>query len=124
MNDWDTKINDLFLNALEPQGAERLAFLDKACGDDAALRRAVEEMLVAHDQAGSFLDVPAAVRRAQVDDAAQTVPPLSAAANRPRDAELAMLGPAGRARIARQPRPLRGAGCGRPRRHGGGVQGP
>jgi len=59
MNEWNTRVNDIFLNALEKISV-REAYLDTACGDDAELRRAVEAMLTAHDQAGSFLDHPAA----------------------------------------------------------------
>jgi len=40
-------------------GAERSAYLDKACGNDAALRARVEALLKADDQAGSFLEAPA-----------------------------------------------------------------
>ena len=31
-------------------------FLDKTCGDDAALREEVESLLRAHEQAGSFAE--------------------------------------------------------------------
>ncbi len=45
--------------ALELHGAERLAFLDRSCAGDRALRQQVESLLRAHEQAGSFLeDVP------------------------------------------------------------------
>jgi eukaryotic-like serine/threonine-protein kinase len=78
MNDWDTQINDLFLNALEQvEGAERVAYLDKACGDDTSLRRAVEEMLAAHEKAGIFLEVPAFVPEEKV----APVPPDALDAN-------------------------------------------
>ena len=39
-------------------GAERAAFLDHACGGDAALRARVERLLAAYEQAGSFLESP------------------------------------------------------------------
>ncbi len=55
MNDWNTRVNDIFLSALE-KATVRQAYLDTACGDDVELRRAVEAMLTAHEQAGSFLD--------------------------------------------------------------------
>ena len=38
--------------------AERHAFLDGACGDDAGLRAQVEGLLQAHEAAGSFLEQP------------------------------------------------------------------
>jgi hypothetical protein len=37
-----------------------LIFLDKTCGDDAALREEVESLLRAHEQAGSFAEHAAA----------------------------------------------------------------
>jgi eukaryotic-like serine/threonine-protein kinase len=39
---------------------ERAAFLDQACGGDAALRQRVEDLLRAGDEAGEFLQSPAA----------------------------------------------------------------
>jgi serine/threonine protein kinase/formylglycine-generating enzyme required for sulfatase activity len=40
------------------RGDARAAFLDRACGDDAALRAEVESLLEAHDAAGSYLGAP------------------------------------------------------------------
>src|SRR3954468_13177775 len=40
--------------------AERAAFLDRACGGDATLRRQVESLLDAHTRAGGFLESSAA----------------------------------------------------------------
>src|ERR1019366_66162 len=52
---------DLFIAALQIEdSAERSAYLDKACGDDAELRQRVEALLAAFRQAGSFLQQPAA----------------------------------------------------------------
>ncbi|UCG15197.1 MAG: hypothetical protein JSV19_07855, partial [Phycisphaerales bacterium] len=60
MKDWNAKANDLFLQALEIQsGVARRGFLDESCGADAELRRRVEALLVASEQAGSFLESPA-----------------------------------------------------------------
>ncbi len=42
-------------------GAERRAYLDGACGDDADLRARVEALLAAHDEAQGFLESPAVV---------------------------------------------------------------
>src|SRR5690348_14333926 len=39
--------------------AERRAFVERACGGDAALRRRVEAMVEDHFRAGSFLESPA-----------------------------------------------------------------
>jgi serine/threonine protein kinase len=50
---------DLFFAILDLPAAERAAYLDRACGDDAELRRLVEELLLSHEEAGSFLEHPA-----------------------------------------------------------------
>ena len=44
--------------ALELHPSERAAYLDQACAGDAALRRQVETLLAAHEQAGDFLERP------------------------------------------------------------------
>jgi serine/threonine protein kinase/CHASE3 domain sensor protein len=76
---WDPRVNAIFLNALaQAKGPDRLAFLEKACGDDAALRRGVEEMLAAHDQAGCFL-ARAAFLESCADALRQPVPVQHAA---------------------------------------------
>jgi serine/threonine protein kinase/tetratricopeptide (TPR) repeat protein len=60
MKIWNAEANDLFLQALELQeGPARQAFLERACGRDAELRRRVEGLLAAGEQAGSFLASPA-----------------------------------------------------------------
>jgi WD40 repeat protein/serine/threonine protein kinase len=52
---------EIFFQALDRDDpAERAAFLDVACGGDAALRHRVEALLRSHAQAGDFLDTPAA----------------------------------------------------------------
>jgi tetratricopeptide (TPR) repeat protein/serine/threonine protein kinase len=58
------------LKALELPSAERQAFLDCACGGDAALRAEVESLLQANTCAGSFLEspVPAPDLLATVDE--------------------------------------------------------
>jgi serine/threonine protein kinase len=49
----------VFLAALDlADPFERTAYLDKACGTDAELRRHVEELLAAHFKSGDFLDEP------------------------------------------------------------------
>src|SRR5262245_21948918 len=48
--------------ALELRPTERPAYLDDACAGDAALRQQVEALLLAHDQAESFLQAPPAGR--------------------------------------------------------------
>ena len=44
--------------ALELGSAERLAYLEGACGVDASLRGEIEAMLAAHEEAGAFLAAP------------------------------------------------------------------
>jgi tetratricopeptide (TPR) repeat protein len=51
---------DLFEAALEVPPEKRAAYLDGVCGTDAALRQRLEALLWKHDQAGSFLENPAA----------------------------------------------------------------
>src|SRR5262245_56129661 len=51
---------DIFMAALDRESPrERTAFLDAACGGDAALRGRVEALLRSHGQAGSLLEHPA-----------------------------------------------------------------
>ena len=49
------KIDELFEAALEREPSARSAFLDKACGDDAELRREVQKMLNFDKQAEDFI---------------------------------------------------------------------
>jgi hypothetical protein len=51
-------VEEVFLQAVEKDPADRPAFLDKAC-TDSRLRTRVEALLKAHDTAGDFLDRPA-----------------------------------------------------------------
>jgi serine/threonine protein kinase len=54
------KLRELFLEAAEIQDAEaRAVFLNQACGEDANLRRRVEELLVADQEAGLAPPQPA-----------------------------------------------------------------
>ena len=54
------RVEELFSAAIEhSSAAERTAYLRGACGQDVALRERMEELLAAHDEASSFLDVPA-----------------------------------------------------------------
>jgi serine/threonine protein kinase/WD40 repeat protein len=52
------KIKAIFLEAVEKTGADRQAFLQRACGDDAPLLAEVEEFLLASEKAGDFLASP------------------------------------------------------------------
>src|ERR1043165_5227486 len=50
----------LFTEALKLPAEKRAAYLDEACAGDGALRQRVEAFLLAHDQAGAFLEDSAA----------------------------------------------------------------
>ncbi|HMB70364.1 MAG TPA: protein kinase, partial [bacterium] len=51
---WE-KAKELFEAALQRRPEERSAFLDGACGDNDRLRADVDQLLSAHEDAGSFL---------------------------------------------------------------------
>ena len=60
MAEWNSKANDVFLEAAEVESpAERRLFLDQQCGDDVGLRAQVESLLAASAKVGSFLSRPA-----------------------------------------------------------------
>ncbi len=50
------KIDELLDSLIELPEPERAAFLDRECGDDQELRRELESLLAAHDQASGFFD--------------------------------------------------------------------
>jgi serine/threonine protein kinase/tetratricopeptide (TPR) repeat protein len=52
-------VEQLFVAALDRRPEDRRAFLDRVCAGAPELRQRLEEMLVADEQAGSFLDKPA-----------------------------------------------------------------
>src|SRR5688572_22061088 len=53
------QVGRLFQAALELEADERAGFLTQACGGDEQLRREVESLIGAHEQAGSFMAAPA-----------------------------------------------------------------
>ena len=53
------RCEELFHAAASLPAAERDGFLQRACADDPALRGEVERLLVAHERAGAFIQVPA-----------------------------------------------------------------
>src|SRR5262249_22612445 len=57
--------------ALEREPSDRATFLDKACGGDQELRREVEGLLAAHEQAGSFLNQMAIAKEVQSEVGAE-----------------------------------------------------
>jgi serine/threonine protein kinase len=66
----NSKADEVFGAALAIEDAvERAAYLQQACGDDAALRAEVESLLASSAQAGAFLETPAQADAARVDGA-------------------------------------------------------
>ena len=58
VNEPSQRLESLFDQALALPAAGRVAFLEGACGGDSALRRRVEALLSAHQEAGEFLLAP------------------------------------------------------------------
>jgi len=58
MNDSPDRKVAVFTEALQFPADERAAYLERACGLDAELRRQVEALLRTHDQVGDFLEEP------------------------------------------------------------------
>jgi len=57
MTDADRHLMTIFTGALDrDSGPQRAAYVDEACGGDAALRGRVDALLRAHEQAGGFLE--------------------------------------------------------------------
>ena len=52
------KVETIFEGALERDPLERDSFLDAACADDKALRKAVDSLIQSYKQAGNFLETP------------------------------------------------------------------
>src|SRR6266851_525044 len=56
MDETESSLRAIFNQAVEIEDAQqRAAYLAEACGNDAALRRKVEELIDAHMEAGGFL---------------------------------------------------------------------
>jgi serine/threonine protein kinase/alpha-beta hydrolase superfamily lysophospholipase len=53
------QLKPLLQSALDRGPGERAAFLDEACKGDEHLRQEVESLIISHDQASSFIEVPA-----------------------------------------------------------------
>jgi serine/threonine protein kinase len=73
------KIKEVYDRALDLSGDEREVFLAEACGGDDDLRREVESLLAAHEDAGTFLQSPAvevAVREIVADEVTSPAPQL------------------------------------------------
>src|ERR1700730_9230305 len=61
------RIKEIVYEAVELGERERQAYLEQACNGDTTLRREVETLVAASDQAGAFLD-PVVPARAPADD--------------------------------------------------------
>jgi serine/threonine protein kinase/Tol biopolymer transport system component len=59
MNESWQRVKEIFDGALERQGDERAAFLDRACDGHAEVREEVESLLRSYEVAGSFMESPA-----------------------------------------------------------------
>jgi predicted Ser/Thr protein kinase len=75
------KIKHLFDAAQEIEPSKRGAFLDDACGDDPELRREVERLIESLDNAGSFMEQPAAAAVASMFEDKKTLLANHAPAN-------------------------------------------
>jgi len=65
-------IKAIFSEAIEKQTPqEQAAYLDEVCGNDAKLRSKIEALLKAHQQAGSFLEIPDPEPNVTLDGLAQ-----------------------------------------------------
>ena len=53
------RIKALLETALEHEPGKRSVFLNEACAGDSSLRNEVESLIVAHEQAGGFIEGPA-----------------------------------------------------------------
>jgi len=72
------EVRAVFAQALERGLAKRAAFLDEACGKDAALRQEVESLLRADAAASGYLEPPAVRSLAQADPQVRLAAALSA----------------------------------------------
>ncbi len=76
-NRWK-KIKQVYDRALDLCGDEREGFLAEACAGDADLRREIESLLAAHEDAGSFLQSPAVEVAAREIVADEVTSPVTA----------------------------------------------
>ena len=60
----------IFNAALELPASQRGAYLHEACADDPALRVRIEDLLLVHEQAGTFMETPAPEARESPGEAA------------------------------------------------------
>jgi serine/threonine protein kinase len=53
------QVSDVFQSAVERAPEHRAAFLDEACHGDEGMRREVDSLLISHERAQTFIEVPA-----------------------------------------------------------------
>jgi WD40 repeat protein/serine/threonine protein kinase len=76
MNAWNLRANEIFMQAIGlASPGERRSYIEEACSGDAGLRTQAEALLKAIEQAGSFLEVPAAPPTAVVERSASAEAP-------------------------------------------------
>src|SRR6516165_8886929 len=69
MDSQPISVKAIFDRAVEMESAmERKAYLDEACAEAPEFRQKVEALLKAYEQAGSFLESPAAALAATIDE--------------------------------------------------------
>ncbi|MDX6497114.1 MAG: eukaryotic-like serine/threonine-protein kinase [Blastocatellia bacterium] len=70
------QVKEIFSSAIQYQPVERSAFIARACGGDAVLRKEVESLVAAHEKDGSFIDAPAYQQAAEliVDEKSELKP--------------------------------------------------
>lgn len=71
------RVEELFDRVLDFNPTERAAYLAGACGNDIALRRRVEDLLLAHEAKSGFLSPGTVSPRAQSDSASLDPPTIS-----------------------------------------------
>ncbi len=67
------QVEEIFNAALDRPFDERESFLAEACGADQSVRRQVEHLIDCHEQAGDFIEAPAASPDSQTQDEAVTL---------------------------------------------------
>jgi len=72
---WDAKVKRVFDKAFEQQGAARIAFVNRECGEDAGLRQRILRLLAAAEKEDVFLCNLTAVAQAPDLDSAITEQP-------------------------------------------------
>lgn len=58
MNNWSSRVLEIFERVIAVARDRRDALLDAECGEDRTLRQEVESLVDAHEQAGAFLEPP------------------------------------------------------------------